>query len=269
MSKNINFGNVADDYANYRDEIPDILFAQLKERQVDFAGKQVVDLGAGTGIFTRAIATQGAIVTGVEPEAILIEKAKEKDQDQGQGQDQTQLYPIRYVQSKAEQLNLLADNYDIVTAVRAWHWFDRETVIDQVKGILKTSGYLIVIHSIFVPQQSEVAQLSLKAVQKVIGELRSAGSIGEVSERRMGLPVNWFEEWETAGLRIVDEWQYDYSLEFSVEAWCGKVRSLSWLTNRSEETKQRVINEIKQSLRNAREPLSIPHRYSVVLLQKC
>lgn len=33
MSKKANFGRVADDYAKYRDEIPGVIFEQLKKKK--------------------------------------------------------------------------------------------------------------------------------------------------------------------------------------------------------------------------------------------
>jgi SAM-dependent methyltransferase len=260
MYNEVNFGNVADEYAKYRDEIPSIIFEQLKERSVDFEGKVTIDLGSGTGIFSRAMVNKGANVTGVEPEISLIEQAVIKDKSLG--------LHIDYLHSSAEEMTIHSESCDIITALRSWHWFNRELVNEQVMKVLKKDGYLIVIHAIFVPQASEEAQATLKAINEVIADLKPAGSMGEVTERRTGLPINWFAEWRDVGLHIIDEWQYDYELDFGIDGWCGKVRSLSWLTNESEVNKQLIIRKVKESLSNYVEPFRIPHRYSVALLKK-
>jgi SAM-dependent methyltransferase len=260
MSNKVNFGNVANDYAKYRDEIPSIIFDQLKERNVDFLGKSVIDLGSGSGIFSRSLANQGANVIGVEPEESLIRHALERDKSLG--------INIEYINSKAEGMFLPSNSYDIVTALRAWHWFDRNIVNLQVMKLLKSNGYLLVIHSIFVPQISQEVQETLRAIQEFNPDLKPAGSMGDVKERRMGFPVNWFDEWNEHGFHLVDGWEYDYSLTFSLNDWCGKVKSLSWLTNESEETKQMIVMKTKEYLKNYNEPLNIPHRYSVALLKK-
>jgi ubiquinone/menaquinone biosynthesis C-methylase UbiE len=259
MSNQVNFGNVADDYAKYRDEIPSIIFDQLKERNVEFFGKSVIDLGSGSGIFSRAMANQGANVIGVEPEDRLITQAVEKDKSLE--------IKINYIHSTAEEVTLSSDSYDIIIALRAWH-YDRKIVNEQVMRLLKANGYLLVIHSIFVPQTSQEVQETIRAIKEFITDLKPAGSMGDVKERRMGFPVNWFEEWIENGFQIIDEWQHDYSLTFSVNDWCGKIKSLSWLTAESEETKEMIIAKVKEYLKNYNEPLSIPHRYSVVVLKK-
>lgn len=260
MTRKVNFGNVADDYAKYRDIIPSIIFEQLKERHIDLYEKDVLDLGSGTGILTRLLFDLGANVIGVEPERELITKAIEIDKSVGAN--------IKYISSTAEKLNMPRSSFDIVTALRAWHWFDRDAVNQQVMRVLKIGGFLIVIHSIFVPQRSQEAQETIKAIREFIEDLKPAGSMGETQERRSGLPSNWFDEWKQIDFDIVDEWQNDYTLTFSKKEWFGKVRSLSWLTNVSEEKKQMILAKTADYLKDFEEPMYIPHRYSVVVLRK-
>lgn len=260
MSDKVNFGNVAREYAKFRDEIPDIIFEQLRERHIEFSGKQVIDLGSGSGIFSRAMVQQGAKVTGIEAAASLISEAEAIDHSLGMN--------IHYMHSTAEEWTLPANQFDMVTAVRAWHWFDRSKVNQLVKRSLKPAGYLLVINSVFVSDQSPEVQETLKAIKEFIAELRPAGSMGDPKKRRTGFPVVWFEEWEEHEFRIIDEWQYDYQLHFSIENWCGKVRSLSWLTNESQEKKDLIIKKVKEYLDKFNQPLTIPHKYSILVLQK-
>lgn len=260
MTNSANFGNVANDYAKFRDDIPTIIFEQFNKRNIEFSGKDVIDLGSGTGIFSRALDKQGAKVTGIETEASLINQAIQLDEIHHS--------KIKYVCSTAETIALPDSSYDIVTALRAWHWFDRKAVNEQVMRVLKKKGYLIVIHSIFVPQLSPVAHETIQIIRECIGELKPAGSMGEATERRTGFPVNWFAEWEQAGFEYVDEFQYDYMLVFTKEEWCGKVRSLSWLTNVDEAIKSGIVDKIMAYLESFDQTLNIPHRYSVVIFKK-
>src|SRR5690606_3413286 len=209
------------------------------------------DFGSGTGIFSRSMARQGAIVTGVEPEKTLISQAVHQDRNEG--------INIEYVQSFAEQYEASPESVDIVTALRSWHWFDRSRVNDLVMKALRRDGYLIVIHAVFVPQQSQIATETIRVIKEYIPDLKPAGSMAESIERRNGLPVHWFDEWEACELRIVDEWQHDYDLEFTLDEWCGKVRSLSWLTNLRSDEKQPIMERLVEQLSDNQEPLIIPH----------
>jgi 2-polyprenyl-3-methyl-5-hydroxy-6-metoxy-1,4-benzoquinol methylase len=69
----VNFGNVSNDYAKYRDHLPAVLFNHLRERGIDLRDQNVIDLGSGTGIFSRDLVKQGAHVIGIEPSKELIE----------------------------------------------------------------------------------------------------------------------------------------------------------------------------------------------------
>ncbi|MES9740342.1 class I SAM-dependent methyltransferase, partial [Peribacillus frigoritolerans] len=79
----VNFGNVAKNYVQYRNDLPVELLESLKLRGIDFNNKKVVDLGSGTGVLSRVLHNEGAAVVGVEPSAELIEQAKVIDKSEG------------------------------------------------------------------------------------------------------------------------------------------------------------------------------------------
>ncbi|MBP3953086.1 class I SAM-dependent methyltransferase [Bacillus suaedae] len=79
----VNFGNVAKDYARYRNDLPIELLESLKLRGINFNNKKVADLGCGTGVLSRALHREGAVVVGVEPSKELIQEAKQIDGNEG------------------------------------------------------------------------------------------------------------------------------------------------------------------------------------------
>ena len=64
--------------------------------RVELAGKRILDVGCGGGILTEALAQEGAEVTGIDMANAALEVAKLHLQT-------TNLEPIRYLQSTAEQ----------------------------------------------------------------------------------------------------------------------------------------------------------------------
>ncbi|MEW5597144.1 class I SAM-dependent methyltransferase, partial [Peribacillus frigoritolerans] len=135
----VNFGNVAKNYAQYRNDLPVELLESLKLRGIDFNNKKVVDLGSGTGVLSRVLHNEGAAVVGVEPSAELIEQAKVIDKSEGN--------IIEYINTFAESTTLDNGLFDYVTVLRAWHWFNREKTLDEIKRILAKKGKLIVMDS--------------------------------------------------------------------------------------------------------------------------
>jgi 2-polyprenyl-3-methyl-5-hydroxy-6-metoxy-1,4-benzoquinol methylase len=254
----IDFGNVSNDYAKYRDHLPAVLFEQLIERGSDFKGKHVVDLGSGSGIFSRDLRKYGASVTGVEPSEELIHESIKLDKAGN-------ILDINYIHARAEDCTL-PGNFSIFTAVRAWHWFDRVTVIQNIKRFIEPQGHLIVINSIFMPD-SEIARLTFEVLIDNQIEIVPPGSNADTKQRRTGFPSNWFNEWEGLSFHVIDEWQHNYNLDFTHEAWCGKIRSLSLLTNSDEDCKKKITNDLLAKLTKHTTIITVPHQFSVVILK--
>jgi SAM-dependent methyltransferase len=252
----ISFDKVSDDYAQYRDHLPDVFFQQLMSLGIDFQGLEVVDLGSGTGILSRDLAQRGANVIGIEPSGALIEQAEEMDH--------AARLSIQYVQESAENFQLNR-TIPIFAALRAWHWFDRDQVLRNIRSHMGENGRLIITHAVFTPD-SEVAQLTFRVLSDNQVELKPAGSLADTKERRTGFPANWFEEWDRHGFHVAAEWQHDYSLSYTHEAWCGKIRSVSWLAGMEQARRSRISEELMEELRSLKPELIVPHRYSVAVL---
>ena len=254
-----NFGKVSSDYAKYRDRLPQTLFEQIKSHDIYFAGSTIIELGSGTGIFSRELALQGGHVIGIEPSQSLIDEALKGDSESSE-------YKIHYIKGKAEEV-ILQQQYSMVIAVRAWHWFEREKVLQNIRKYLKDSGLLIIIHSIFLPNSS-VAKKTFSVLRNNSVELKPAGSFADVKERINGMPVHWFEKWREHSFELLHAWQHDYELSFTHEAWCGKIKSVSWMTDADEAMRAKVTKELLDELKSCEKLLNVPHQYSVVILKK-
>ncbi|MFL6558098.1 MAG: class I SAM-dependent methyltransferase, partial [Bacillus sp. (in: firmicutes)] len=139
--RKIDFGQVANSYANSREDIPVTLMDSLQLRNIFLDGKKVADIGAGTGALTRKMAMRNADVVGIEPSQELLKHASTMNRLKN--------FRIPYQQGTAEVTGLDDSQYDIVTVMRTWHWLDRPKAIQEMKRILKKQGTLLVIDSGF------------------------------------------------------------------------------------------------------------------------
>ncbi|XOK63604.1 class I SAM-dependent methyltransferase [Paenibacillus elgii] len=261
MKEQVNFGNVSQDYARYRDELPARLADWLEAHGALNTGARAVDLGAGTGSFSRLLASRGAAVTGVEPSAEMIGEARRIADRSGSH--------VVYVQAPAEATELSAGLFDLVTAARAWHWFDRQQAVPEVRRLLKPGGFLAVVDSVILAAESEAARATFELIRRQMpdGKLKAPGAMAESTERRNGFPLRWFDEWAEGGFQEKDSGQFGYELRFTPDAWRGKVRSISWFSQLDTESRRQVDQEMAGLFRDVTE-LTIPHRCSFVLLQK-
>lgn len=253
----IDFGQVAKSYARSREDIPVSLIDSLLIRGIFFDGKKVADIGCGTGALTRKFSMRKADVIGVDPSKELLEQAETINQ--------LKSYSIPYKQGTAEDTGLQAAQFDIVSVMRAWHWFNRPKALQEMKRILKPKGTLIIIDSGFLSGTEEVEK-TFEVLSKYT-DLMPAGTKGEARQRINGFPVEWFEEWQTGGFELRDFYKLNYSVTFTKENWIERIESISWLAGMEEEMRKKSLQEIA-GLFERGVSYTIPHECNVCILKR-
>ena len=117
----MSFGTIASDYDRLRPSAPGEAIDWLlpERRQV------VVDLGAGTGLLTRALAGKAGHVIAVEPDdrmrAVLTARTPGAEVMAGRGED----IPVPDASA------------DVVLVSSAWHWLDPDLAVPEIARILR------------------------------------------------------------------------------------------------------------------------------------
>ena len=118
------FGSIAEDYDRLRPAPPDEAVDWLLP-----AGSQVVvDVGAGTGLLTRALARKVPRVVAVEPDERM--RAVLSARSPG----------IEALDGRGEAIPLPDASADGVFISSAWHWMDPERTIAEVTRVLRDGG---------------------------------------------------------------------------------------------------------------------------------
>lgn len=106
------------------------------DRQIDWNGKHVLDLGCAGGFMAEALVHKGAQVTGIDPAADAIEAAKRQATLVGQD--------IRYDVGVGEALPYDDGAFDAVVCVDVLeHVSDLTKVIAEVARVLKPGGVFL------------------------------------------------------------------------------------------------------------------------------
>jgi SAM-dependent methyltransferase len=125
-------------YARFRPGYPAAMVGRLAGLiKAGPASGPVVDVGCGTGIFTRQLAAAlgpGACLIGLEPAAAMRGQAERQD---GQG--------IAYRDGAAENLPLHDLSARAVATASAAHWFDRPAFYREALRVLQPGGALAII----------------------------------------------------------------------------------------------------------------------------
>ncbi|MFI6324490.1 class I SAM-dependent methyltransferase [Nonomuraea sp. NPDC050556] len=123
------FDQVADAYDAARPGYPDELFRAVSELSgVELSGATVVDVGAGTGISSRALQARGARVVSVDPGAEMLAKLVSR------AAGSTAL------RADGNVLPLKDGVADLVTYAQSWHWLDPMDSIAEARRVLRPSG---------------------------------------------------------------------------------------------------------------------------------
>ena len=125
------FGAVAEAYAKHRPDYPERAVRWcLAPAGRDVAALRVLDLGAGTGKLTAALAGLGADVTAVDPDAAMLAQLRR------------QLPSARALAGRAEAIPLPDGSVDAVLCGQALHWFDMSRAIPEIARVLRGGGVL-------------------------------------------------------------------------------------------------------------------------------
>ena len=117
-------------YASYRPDYPDELAHQLAALAP--ARRRAVDVGCGTGQFTRQLAGAFEAVVGLDPSHDQIAHAEPADR-------------VRFAVAPAESLGLPDHGADLITAAQAAHWFDLPRFYAEVRRVAAPGGLLALI----------------------------------------------------------------------------------------------------------------------------
>jgi len=134
------FGSYAATYDVVRPEWPAKTVTWMLGSPTDARVCRVVDLGAGTGKGTRAIARLGHEVIAVEPSDGMREALKVS----------LGALPVEFagrvstLAGDAEQIPVQTSSADAVTAFQAWHWFDAPAAVAECARVLRPGGWLSV-----------------------------------------------------------------------------------------------------------------------------
>lgn len=126
------FGRSAESYERARPGYPAEVASWLAERTALASGATVVDVGAGTGKFTRLLAATGAHVVAVEP---VPEMRRWFPRD----------VAAEIVDGSAERIPMPDGSADLVTAAESFHWFRGDEALREIHRVLRPGESLALI----------------------------------------------------------------------------------------------------------------------------
>ena len=148
------FGAAAAAYAEHR---PDYAQAAVRWALELAPGRRVLDLGAGTGKLTAALAGLGLDVIAVEPDPAMLAELQSSQPS------------FRALSGSAEIVPLPDASLDAVVAGNAMHWFDMDIAGPEIARVLAPGGVLAGLWNVFDDRVEWVAELQRIGRSAAIG----------------------------------------------------------------------------------------------------
>lgn len=225
------FGRAAGEYERSRPTYP----PEIARWLVPPTATTVVDVGAGTGKFTRALVDLGVDVIAVEPDPVMLATLSRA------------LPGVRAVEGTAESMPLPDAAADVVTLAQAWHWVDPERALPEVARVLRPGGTLGLTWNIRDEREPWVAALS-----EVIDHSDAERFTREPIE--IGGPFGPTEMFEV-------RWSRPMTLDGLLEL----VKSRSYIITASPEDRQRMLDGVARLVADhpdlaGRQTFELPYR---------
>lgn len=207
------FGEVADAYERGRPGYPaDAVAWILGTRPL-----RVLDLGAGTGKLTQALAAAGHEVVAVEPLAQMRELL------------QRSLPSVEVLDGRAESLPLADASVDAVTVAAAFHWFDAGPALEEIARVLRPPGVLALLGNV-----SDVSVPWVAALRQILG----APAIEN--------PGHWpSADALTAMFDEAELRRFPYTQELDLEGLCALALSRSDVATLPPEGREEVLEQVR------------------------
>ena len=215
--RRLTFGAHATAYERARPEWPEEAARWL----VPEGAELVVELGAGTGKLTRAVASLGARVVAVEPDPRMLAVLR------GLG--------LEGVEGSAEAIPFGEGTADAVVAGSSLHWFELELALPEIHRVVRPGGRFA-----FGWNHRDDRHPAIAAMSEAIYEAQARAPRGPRWRSR-----DWSTELASAGLfRDVERAQFEHVLELPREALHDHLMSYSGVASLAEDQRKPVFSKV-------------------------
>ena len=119
-------------------------------------GRSVLEIGCGTGMFTRKISKKKADLAAIDISHDLLRKAKQE----------VDLSEVEFIQSDIEQMPFGDMTFDAVVGICVLHHLNMDAILPEVRRVLKKGGRIVFCEPNMMNPQLLI-QKNVKPIKKI------------------------------------------------------------------------------------------------------
>lgn len=204
----VDWGKTSEDYAKYRPGPPPSFYEKLKALEVGLQGQRILDVGTGTGVIARQLASQGCDVIGTDISNEQIEMAKSLAKLQNQN--------IEFIATCSEKLDFQENSFDVIIANQCFLYFDVEVIKPLFSKFLKEDGVLVLSHFSWMPFLDPIAKASEELILKHNPNWTAHSYKGDIKPSYPQLESHF---------KYKGFFFYDEGIAFTKDTWLGRIRA--------------------------------------------
>jgi SAM-dependent methyltransferase len=235
------FADGAGTYQRGRPDYPRQLLTWLREALFLEAGKTVVDLGAGTGKFTRLLIETGADILAVEPV------------DEMRAELTAALPGVRSASGTAQAIPAADESMDAVLCAQSFHWFASLEALADIHRVLRPGGRLGLVWNVRDERVDWVA-----AIAKILAPYE-----GDAPRHRTG---GWRQAFDGTYFTDLVETQIGYAPEGPIrEVVVDRFLSVSFIAALAADERAKITEQLESLMAThpelaGRQTMAMPYQ---------
>lgn len=217
------FGSVAELYDSVRPSYP----PEAARWMVGDTPRTILELGAGTGIFTRVLEALGHAVIAVEPDADMRALL-------AAGSTRVETHP-----GEAESIPLPDGSVDAVVTAQAHWWFDPARAYAEIARVIRPGGVFGAIWNI--PDSRNPVAAQLNAIER-------GGAPADVPEPVLG-----------AGFSSLEAQSFRHAASYTHEGILSLVSSRAYFIAAASEVRDGIEQAVTRLVATLPEPFELPY----------